>query len=92
MAMERLYVDSPFLADLIIDDPSHVRRAQLMQQDPFGVYRITSNNPANHANAFDSTNNPVPSRVTGFSTSEASAADHYGHPDGYSVGDIFASR
>jgi len=67
-------------------------RAQLMQEDPFGVYRITSHNLTNHTNAFDSTNNPTSPRVTGFSTSEASAADHYGHPDGYSVGQIFASR
>lgn len=88
MAMERLCVPHLYLI-IPITDSLLRRRAQIMQQDQFGIYRT---------NNFDATNSPTsptglvsPADWT-LSSSEASAQDHYGHPDGYPVGQIFASR
>ncbi|KAJ3566213.1 hypothetical protein NP233_g7141 [Leucocoprinus birnbaumii] len=74
-------------------------RTQLMQQDKSGVYRV--NTSLVHPTASPSTS-PVKGQTspTGLaapaawtlSSSEASAHDHYGHPDGYLVGSIFADR
>jgi E3 ubiquitin-protein ligase UHRF1 len=101
MAMERLCVLlRPFAEqDLLTDALNPLRRAQIMQQDPSGVYRVTNslNATGQAALSSGSPTSPVsaglvtPSTWT-LSSSEASAQDHYGHPDGYPVGHIFDSR
>ncbi|KAF9445239.1 hypothetical protein P691DRAFT_785511 [Macrolepiota fuliginosa MF-IS2] len=66
-------------------------RAQIMQQDQSGVYRTNGGTNAASSNSLTSTGLVSPTNAT-FGSTEASAKDHYGHPDGCPVGQVFDSR
>lgn len=79
-------------------DLSHrCSRAKIMQEDPFGVYRINTTHKTTNASSntlLNDTNESGLISPSGWnlSNSEASLVDHYGHPDGVTIGQVFSSR
>ena len=63
-----------------------------MQEDPFGVYRINTTHKTTNASSNTLLNDTNESGLINLSNSEASLVDHYGHPDGVTIGQVFSSR